>query len=468
MARAAWIAIWMCWLCATALAAPRERLYVFPVAAKTDLLPETERGYADEILQEEMAALFWLEVWTPPTLADHLGAAAAKKVLACQTPACALPLLKRHGVTRAVVLRVERPRRRVFAIRAAILSATGRTLTQVEREERGGAGEVKYAMPGLIERLFAEEIAANSRFVTAVVETTDISAGAADDLLAEAGAMSAQGNPDEARKLYRRAAERDSALAAPWLRLAELSLADGAHKQALNEARQAVKRDDRDARIFVVLGQAFQGVGQTREAEKRYKQALKLDARNLESHLHLARLYAEAGKNDPARTHFERARELAPDSAELLVNLGLAYRALNRNDDALEALQAAIERDPKLAAAYPPLADIAEENKDFALASDSYAALTELLPDCAPCYYNHGRVLEQLDDGEAAAGAYRRTIELDETFQDAYYNLGVLLFRADERSEAKRWLSAYVEREDRPDQAAFVKEARRLLRAAAH
>jgi tetratricopeptide (TPR) repeat protein len=120
------------------------------------------------------------------------------------------------------------------------------------------------------------------------------------------------GHPEEAEKLFRKAADLNPKSALPYLRLGVLYDKTSKPKQAVQELQHALKIDPNDWRIYMELG---------------------LNA-------------YRAANYQQAATSWEQALKLEPDNVLALRNLGAVYHMLDRDDDAAAALQHAIEIQP--------------------------------------------------------------------------------------------------------------------------
>ena len=120
------------------------------------------------------------------------------------------------------------------------------------------------------------------------------------------------GHPEEAEKLFRKAADLNPKSALPYLRLGVLYDKTSKPKQAVQELQHALQIDPNDWRIHMELG---------------------LNA-------------YRAANYQQAATSWERALKLEPDNVLALRNLGAVYHMLDRDDDAAAALQHAIEIQP--------------------------------------------------------------------------------------------------------------------------
>ena len=446
-------------------AAATQPIYLFPIEFKADDVPDQEREWMGNVYVEEMGAFFWLKPYHEENAQAELGSA-GRKAMGCKSSACAIRALKNRGVQRIVTITVTRLKRRTYQVDAKVLNAAGRPVFQTRMIERGGASELKYGVPGLLEQLFAQELKKHSHRMTSIVETTAVTSTEADVTLDKGDEFLAKGKEEEALAAYEKAAEDSPELALPWVRKAELKLKRQKYRSALSAAEKALGIDPNNAQAHLAAGEAHQGLYKRNEAIEEFKAAVEKDEKLVKGHFLLGMVLEKMGRTAEAEAAFEKAVELAPQYPEVRVNLGLVYLKLDKKAKAQQQLAEAIRLDGELMAAYPPLAKAYEKDRKFDLAAITYERLGRKMGTCAECYYNAGRLQERTGDLDAAAKNYKGAIAADNNFLDAYFNLGAMYVKAGEGKKAVPYLKDYINKERRSDQMDFVKEAKKLLRQA--
>jgi len=437
----------------------QERIYVHPIAYKTEDIPIEERDYIFEIMHEEMLAYQWLEVLT----IDDMGASAAT-LLKCSDASCILPQIKKAGIPRAVFVSLERLKRRSYKLSAKTVMAGGQTQYSFSITENGSASDVRYIIPTVIENLFKSEFAkhGNSMAIAMNEEDTVTSTGA-DQNIARADELMENGETDQALKLYEEAAEMSPDLSLPHRRTAEARLEEGDLAGAMEAIDSALKKDSSDARSHYVKGRIAYAKGDKAAATRSLEQAINLDAKLTEAYFTAAQVADESGHTDKAIKLFEAVKVIQQDDPVVYVNLGKLYLKAKKPQDGRDALLRAMNLDEAEASLYPPLAESYEALNDWYNAAAIYSKLTDMLPDCAACHYNHGRALDQCGKAGDAIAAYEKAVEADPSFVDAWYNMGIDYNEIGKQDEARASLQKYVDLENRPGQAAFVKKARSLI-----
>lgn len=447
----------------SAFAGEPEPFFLAPIQFD-DFIPAQERTYIQDVLTEEMGALFWLDPFTLEEAGERLSAAAGKRLAACAAPACYAQTLQAGGVGQFLILNITRVSRGVFQIEAVVMDGRGHSLRSNRTLERGGVSELKYTLTGFLETLFAADLKKYAGSVVALtVDTTAITSTEADSVLDKADEAAEAGRVDEAIALYEKGAVDVPTLALPYVRIARLKLARKDIPGTREAAQLAIRREARNAEAHLLLGEAEWQAGNRREAERALALALQLDPSLTKAAFLLGGLLAEAGRVDDALRAFSTAQSLNPDQPAILVNLGLLQMKAGRWAAARESLEGALRLDGGLLAAYPALAEVCEQQKDWLRARDIYLKLSESNAPCAACLFNAGRMSEQLDEADRAREQYARTIELDAGQLDAYYSLGRLEAARGACDEAARLLGHYAEREKRPGQETFVAQARNLM-----
>ncbi len=450
-------------LASNAWAISQEPIYLFPIQIKTEHVNEQERGWIQDVYQEEMAALFWLKPIGPHNAASVLGQATAGKLAACKTPKAALPALRQANVSRMVVLSITRPKRHQFIIEAAVLDRRGKPQYSTRYVEHGGAGEIKYVISSVLEQLFEKEIQANATRITSIVETSAVTSNEADRLIDSAEEQVAAGDLQAAVDLFQQAATMSTELALPWRRKAQLLATQEQYDEAIACAEQAVKRDASDVEARLVWGQSLFALGRVKQAKKQIEAALSLDSNSVRGQFLYGMVLDGLGKHKQAAKAFTKAVTLAPDSSEIRINLGKMYLKLQRYQPAIEQLQQVIDSNPELLAAYAPLAEAYEAAKNWEKAAQLYEILGEKVPECAACLFNLARMEEQMKQFESAIAHYQDCLDYDPAFIDAYFNLGSVSLRNGDRESGVANLKEYIQREHRSDQKEFVKLAKKMI-----
>lgn len=256
---------------------PTLKLYVLtPNFSAAEGVGNGEREYVRQVLIEELHGLPWFVLVGPETLGENLAA----KLDACQDARAAGRLLGARA-DRLLVLSVATPKRRQFVMSVSFHGANGQTLGS-QSETETAPDELKYAVPGLVEKLFAREIAALSGAggLTRIEESVEITP--------EKEAPKGPGKTPLAGAKAAKEAEPDLSL----------DLKDA--ETLVGEAKELIEADE------------------TTRAEDLLRRALKSGDCPLEGRLYLARILCESGRREEALPllRFYLARETRPEFVE--------------------------------------------------------------------------------------------------------------------------------------------------------
>lgn len=361
-----------------------EPIYLFPIQVQADVPPQ-EVTYLTRVFNEEIGAFFWLKPVTADTAAQEIGSAASR-VSACAATACALPILKVAGVPRAVVILIEKgPRRKTYQMEAAIYSTSSGVQKRVSHLEEGGVGELKYALPGVLEKLFGAELAAHGGQVTSIVENETITSTEVDSVIEEGDGRAEEGDDAGAIAKYEEAARQSPSLSTPWVKIAQVRLRQGNAGAALTAAQKATSLNPRDATAHLVQGEAHLRLKQYAQAEKSLTAALGIDSGLTKARFLLGQTYVALNRKAEAARAFALVVKADPASAPARVNLGILYLDLGDAPNAREHLREAVRLDPGLTSAYAPLARACESLGDLEGAISAYEHYLEADPSCADC-----------------------------------------------------------------------------------
>jgi tetratricopeptide (TPR) repeat protein len=160
-------------------------------------------------------------------------------------------------------------------------------------------------------------------------------------------AMQAERKIDDALSASARAVRVEPGNGLAWARHAELLLATGLRKQAVEAAEKAVSLRPELARTQSVLGFAHLAMFQPREARERFERAALLDQADPLPRLGKGLALIREGRLAEGRNEMEVALGLNPGNSIVRSYLGNAYFAENRTDPALEQFGTAKELDPQ-------------------------------------------------------------------------------------------------------------------------
>jgi tetratricopeptide (TPR) repeat protein/TolB-like protein len=183
---------------------------------------------------------------------------------------------------------------------------------------------------------------------------------------------------EQATLYAERAAELDPSDPEVHLRLGQLRLESGRHRDAENEFRRVLtlRRNDPDATLGLAV--AHEKMGRAADAERMFQQAIALRPDHGPTYNVYAVFLFQSGRYEDAAKNFRRFATLMP-TARGLTNLGESYRALGRYEDAERALRESIALE-QTTDGYHSLGDVCYYTGRFAEARQSYQASLAVSP----------------------------------------------------------------------------------------
>lgn len=271
-----------------------------------------------------------------------------------------------------------------------------------------------------------------------------------------------QDQPEQARRAYRQAIQRDPGFAEPYHSLGLIHNEQGQHDTAIGFYHQAIERypDDPAARPDLAeawndLGDAYYALERLDDASRAYRQAIELDDSfampwfnlgnvytNRQDYAEAAEAYRRAinrdrlypwtynnlalaldrlGDSAEAITQYQQAIErhtVPTDAAISWNNLGDVYQAQRQYEQAVQAYQRAIELDPRYARPWKSLADVyrAQGRTDGVI--EAYQQAISLDPDYAWPYHSLGLMYKQQRAYPQAVNYYRQAIQRHQNDRD--------------------------------------------------
>lgn len=155
--------------------------------------------------------------------------------------------------------------------------------------------------------------------------------------------LMADGRPDEALQLFRRATRARPEDPAGWVELGRHYLRRKAPKAAVTALEKALETGIESAKIHRCLADALQQQDKLAEAEVELERGLALDPDSPECWFDIGVLRDTRGELEPALDAFARAVSLAPKRIPYHQRLGFALESVGRRKDAIESFKAALD-----------------------------------------------------------------------------------------------------------------------------
>jgi tetratricopeptide (TPR) repeat protein len=260
------------------------------------------------------------------------------------------------------------------------------------------------------------------------------------ELIQEAAKFQAQGNLQDAERLYRAALELDPNHFATLYFLGLSYAQQGRGEAAVALLHRAVAQNPQIAEVHNNLGVTLQALRRYDEALECYKAALLIAPRYAMAHNNLGTTLAALQRDEEALAHLQQALGIEPGNVEVLCNLGKQYFVLGRHREALVYLGKAVAARPEL-----PDAQLALGNAHLALncpheALTSYQNALGLNPRSVTARLLIGDVLQVLNRPSEALAQYQHAHLLEPNCFETEMKLGNLLQSLSRHREA---LAAY-------------------------
>jgi Tfp pilus assembly protein PilF len=165
-----------------------------------------------------------------------------------------------------------------------------------------------------------------------------------DVQMAVAHSLVAQGENNQAIKVYQEIIKKDSKRADAYHQLALLYDKKGDAQSSEKYYRLALKKDPKNATLLADYGYSCYLQERWKESEQNLRQALALDPEFARAHNNLGLLLARTGREEEALKEFART---GANEAEARSNLGFALLQANHWANAKEQFQIALAADPE-------------------------------------------------------------------------------------------------------------------------
>jgi Flp pilus assembly protein TadD len=209
----------------------------------------------------------------------------------------------------------------------------------------------------------------------------------------------------------------------------------------LAEARelfgQICQRDRRDYEAWLNYGALSGRLGKYEDAETAFKQAFELRPNEPAICFNLAGL-AELRQDPAAAEHYYlEYLKLKPDAPDGLKRLALLYLTLGRLDEAEQYCNQVLSFDPADAVMYNCLANVKQEQGDYAAAEVAYQTALQHGAGKAEIYANLGNLFHAKGDFQQSLDWYKKSLALVPDSAATLASLGFLYFRYARFDEAR-------------------------------
>lgn len=233
----------------------------------------------------------------------------------------------------------------------------------------------------------------------------------------------------------------------------------GRSGQAINAYRRVITRRPDMGLAYRRLAYILWEIGAAEEAIGTLRDALARNGADVEIEIRLGTYLAETGRVDEAIPMLERATKAAPGDVDGVNALGIAYARAGRPAEAIAAFERILSIDSRNAYALENLGTVRLELGDLAAATAAFETALTHAPQSSRAHAGLGVVASQQGRMDDAIARWRRAVELDSRNFDALFNLANTLIRTGRASEARPFVTRFVETAPRgfygPDIARF-------------
>lgn len=219
----------------------------------------------------------------------------------------------------------------------------------------------------------------------------------------------------------------------------------GRTSDAANAYRQIIARRPDMKLAYLRLGFVLWDGGAPAEAIAELRRGLSTMGPNIDLEVRLGTYLAETGKAAEAIPMLERTTKAAPQNGEALNALGIAYAREGQGQRALEAFNRALEANPRDVYAHENIGTVHLQQNDYEAARAAFVRALENEPRSSRAQAGLGVVARQQGRMDDAIGHWRTAVEIDAKNFDALFNLATALVAAGRGTEARPYMTQFVQ-----------------------
>jgi len=205
--------------------------------------------------------------------------------------------------------------------------------------------------------------------------------------------------------------------------LADLYVASGQIRSAVNEFEDIVKKSPEDVNARRILGRLY--MARVRDGQQsrmnedmlklaigQYEKVAEKDPKDIDNWLMLGRLHKLAQGLNASERAYKKVLELEPENEDALTGLALVYSDLGDTTSASAMLKKVADRNPSLRT-LTALAATYEQLKDFKMAAETYRRALELNKENTDLKRAYAQSLFQAEDVDGAIPVFQELIAED-------------------------------------------------------
>jgi len=236
------------------------------------------------------------------------------------------------------------------------------------------------------------------------------------NLLKQASTASAEGRPDEAIAMVRKALAEDQEILEGHMLLGNFLSKSERHQEAIAAYRRALALDPEHRESAFRLAVAYKDLGRLEDARLGFDRALKLDPKNGRVVLQLADIDMRERHFEAAEARLRQALQEDVERSRFLLKLGECLIETKKWEEAEKALAEAVALDPKLETAHFNLGLVHEERGDVDRAIADYEKELEVHAKGYRAAFNLAKLLERRGRPREALALYQKVVSLAPDF----------------------------------------------------
>ncbi len=251
-------------------------------------------------------------------------------------------------------------------------------------------------------------------------------------------ALKRRGEYEEARSLFRLAAEADPTHAATWQAWALMERESGNTEEARRLFRQGVQADPTSAPTWQAWALMERELGEYERARELFAQGTQADPTHAPTWQAWALMEKGLGKTEEARRLFRQGVQADPTSAPTWQAWALMEKGLEEYDRARELFAQGTKADPTSAPTWQAWALMERELGEYERARELFAQGTQADPTHAPTWQAWALMEKELGNTEEARRLFRQGVQADPTSAPTYQAWALMEKGLGKTEEARR------------------------------
>lgn len=241
-------------------------------------------------------------------------------------------------------------------------------------------------------------------------------------LLDQGAKLLAQGNADQAIKIFLKSIKQAKHLPEAYFNLALSYMQKNQTVKAIQALEQVIELKPSDYEAYNLLGHLFMTQGDITNATACFQQAIKINPMLVEGLYNLGVAYMNSRDYHQAAHAYKQSLKLFPGNSIVLNNLGVTYQKLGLTKEAIKVLNRAIKLSPTNAHAYINLGTCYIATQPFK-AAKLFARAINIDPQIETAHYNLAVCMRMLSDVDTSITHFQKAIELKPDYLPSYGQL---------------------------------------------